>query len=170
MAGGGKGRVPSTSDRSEWQTPEAPMRRTTSRGPGGSGSTSSTEMGASTPTNTAAFMDLASWSGDGSDGVAQVAGEHVVVVEFTRLAAEGDLALVEHVHVVGHGQGPGHVLLDQQQRRARLGQAVEELEDLVDDLGGQAHRHLVEEDDRRVRQVGPGEGQHLLLAAGERPG
>src|SRR2546429_8033053 len=94
MAGGGKGRVPSTSDTSEWQTPEAPMRRTTSRGPGGSGSASSTEMGASTPTNTAAFMDLASWSGVGADGVAQGAGEDVVVVVCSPVGAEGDPAPV----------------------------------------------------------------------------
>src|SRR6266446_2594634 len=36
------------------------------------------------------------------DGVAQVAGEDVVVVELAGLPAEGDPPFVEHVDVVGH--------------------------------------------------------------------
>ena len=51
----------------------------------------------------------------GADVGAEVAGEDVLVVEFGRFAAEGDLAPVEQVDVVGEGERPGDVLLDEQQ-------------------------------------------------------
>src|SRR5258705_6333928 len=92
MAGTGHGNVPSTMDRSEWHTPEAPMRRTTSRGPGGTGVTSSTEMGALTPTKRAAFMSgFLCRSGGFDDAV-----------------AAGDV--LQHGHGVPHGRELGGVV------------------------------------------------------------
>jgi hypothetical protein len=81
-----------------------------------------------------------------------------------------DLAAVEQVDVVGQGQGPGDVLLDQEEACPLVGDAAEELEDLVDDLGSEAHGDLVEEHDLGVGDVGAGQGQHLLLAAGQGSG
>jgi hypothetical protein len=72
--------------------------------------------------------------------------------------------------MVGELQGPGDVLLDQEQGGAGPGQPLDKGEDVVDDLGGQPHRHFVEEDDTGFRHVGPGQGEHLLLPTGKGPG
>jgi len=85
-----------------------------------------------------------------SSGAAQVAGEDVVVGELDGFAGEGDPSPIHEVGVVGLGEGPVHVLLHQQQGDAAGGEAAEELEDLLDDEGGEAHGDLVEEDDPRL--------------------
>jgi hypothetical protein len=62
------------------------------------------------------------------------------------------------------------VLLDHQDGRLLLAQALEQLEDLVYDDRGEPQRGLVEQEQLRPRHERPPDGEHLLLAAGERPG
>ena len=50
------------------------------------------------------------------------------------------------------------------------GHVGDRLVELADDQRGQAHRQLVDEEDRRVGAEPAGEGQHLLLAARQRAG
>ncbi len=54
--------------------------------------------------------------------------------------------------------------------RPCVAQGGDALEELGDDERRQAHRELVEHHDARVADQGPAHGQHLLLAAGQRPG
>ena len=74
-----------------------------------------------------------------------------------RRARPSDRPDAEDDGVVGHGQGPVDVLLDQHHRRAagpwnwRDGR-----EHLVDDLRGQAERRLVEQQQARIGQRRPG--------------
>ena len=77
---------------------------------------------------------------------------------------------MQNVDVVGHGDGALDVLLDQQHRTAFGPEHGHGVEDLVDDDRGEAHRELVGHDQRRVGDERPGQGQHLLLAAGQGPG
>src|SRR5262245_29388474 len=98
----------------------------------------------------------------------QVRGEDLLLAELIGFAHELHAALVQDVHEVGQFEGPGNVLLHEEQRRSLAGELVQVLEDLVDDLGRQAHRHLVEEDGPGPGDVGPGQGQHLLLTAAHR--
>ena len=57
IVGMGQAYLPSTKCRSLWQTPQAPVRISTSRGPGLSTWTSSIVSGASTSRRIAAFME-----------------------------------------------------------------------------------------------------------------
>ena len=50
------------------------------------------------------------------------------------------------------------------------GDLGDDLVELLDDQRGQAHRQLVEEQQRRVDGEAAGHRQHLLLAAGHRAG
>ena len=67
-------------------------------------------------------------------------------------------------------QRPFDVLLDQQQRRALVAQAAEQLAHLLDQHRHDALRRLVEQDHLRLGDHGAGDRQHLLLAAGHRDG
>src|SRR5581483_11765776 len=100
----------------------------------------------------------------------QVGSEDVLVVELGRFGHELDAALLQDVDVVGQLQGPADVLLDEEQGGPLRGDLVEVVEDLVDELGGEAERHLVDEDELGPGQPGVGQGQHLLLAAAQRAG
>ena len=63
------------------------------------------------------------------------------------------------------------VLLDDEDGEAVLAvQALEDLEDLADDHRREPERRLVEHQQARARHQRAAEGEHLLLAAGERPG
>src|SRR5207249_319179 len=59
------------------------------------------------------------------------------------------------------------VLLDEQDRRRLGADALDDLEDLVDELGRQAEGRLVEQQQAGSGQEAPGDREDLLLAAGE---
>ena len=62
------------------------------------------------------------------------------------------------------------VLLDEQQAQAVVPQPPQGLADDLDQLGRQPHRGLVEQQQHRPGHQRPADGQHLLLAAGQRAG
>jgi hypothetical protein len=79
-----------------------------------------------------------------------------------------DAAVDHHADAVGHGDGHAQVLLDQQHRDAHfLGQRAQGPRDLVHDHRRQALGRLVHHQHARLQQQGAGDGQHLLLAAGQ---
>ena len=80
------------------------------------------------------------------------------------------LAGLEHVGVVGdleRGQG---VLFDDQHGHALVPDPFDGFEDDVDEHRREPHRGLVEQQQGRVAQQRPGDGEHLLLAAGHGAG
>ena len=79
----------------------------------------------------------------------------------------GDPAVDQQRAGVGHLEHLGRELLHHQDRQALPGDAAEDLVQLLDHLGRQAHRQLVDEQDRRVHRQGAGHREHLLLTAGE---
>ena len=78
-----------------------------------------------------------------------------------------DLALAHDGDVVGHGEGGAQVLLDQQDREALVAEVGQQAGHPGDHRGGEAVGGLVEQQQARVEQQGAGDGQHLLLPAGE---
>ena len=99
-----------------------------------------------------------------------VAGKDLFFGEVAGPARQADDAPVEHVDLVGQGQGPVHELLHQEQGGALRRPGARGTRRSRRRRRGQAGRDLVEEDDGRVLHVGPGHGQHLLLAAAHRAG
>src|SRR5262245_37331458 len=84
----------------------------------------------------------------------------------------GDLkaAAAEHIGVVGDLHRPLDVLLDEQDGDASPPQLDDDLEDPSDKNRRQAERRLVEEEEPRPAEKGPGYCHLLLLAAGEQAG
>src|SRR5437870_9027390 len=90
-----------------------------------------------------------------------------VVQELGRRSVEGDRAVLQHITVMGHAQYLASVLLGDQDRRAGGVDRAYTLENRVQDLGRQAERRLVEEQQLRITHQRPAEREHLLLAAGQ---
>src|SRR5207249_11136049 len=90
-----------------------------------------------------------------------------VVQELGRRSVEGDRPVLQHITVMGHAQYLARVLLGDQDRRARGVDRAYTLENRVEDLGRQAERRLVEEQQPRIAHQRPAEGEHLLFAAGQ---
>ena len=78
-------------------------------------------------------------------------------------------AVLQHVAVVGDVQRGGGELLDQQHGDALALEAANDVEYLFDQDRGKAHRRLVEQHHLGIQHQRTGNGQHLLLAARERP-
>ena len=80
-----------------------------------------------------------------------------------------DLAVLHADDALG---GRGHVVVvgDHEDRLAARVEAAEQLDDLVAALGVEGAGGLVGQQQRRLVGQGPGDGQALALAAGERPG
>src|SRR2546423_1791430 len=81
-------------------------------------------------------------------GDAEVELLHVLVIgEALRASLEHHAAILEDVAEVGEAQRDHGVLLGRQEAHLLRGvEALHDLEDLLDDLWGEAHRGLVEED------------------------
>ena len=77
-------------------------------------------------------------------------------------------ALLHEVDALARFQRQRHVLLHQQDRHALLVQDGDDLPDLRDHARHQALGRLVEQDDLGLQHHGPGDGEHLLLAARQR--
>jgi hypothetical protein len=78
-----------------------------------------------------------------------------------------DLALGQDGDVVGDGEGGAEILLDQEDREALVAEAGQQAGDLGDHGRGETVGGLVEEQEPGVQQQGSGDGEQLLLAAGE---
>ena len=94
-----------------------------------------------------------------------------VLAQLGRVARGDDLAVSEDVAAVGDPERGEDVLLDEQHGHAPLvGDLTDRREQLLDDDRRQPEAHLVEHHHLRVGDEGPGECQHLLLAAREQSG
>ena len=85
-----------------------------------------------------------------------------------RAEREAELAVGEHVGVVGEGDGSLCTLLDEKDCEARVPDLRERLEDDVDDLRRQPQRRLVEQQHRGIGGERSPDRQLLLLAARQR--
>ena len=102
-------------------------------------------------------------------GVAQEDGpqELGVIAHLGRRPREADGPRVHDVDPVGHRDGHVDRLLDEEDRGPGVAQGPHGVEELLHHQRGQAERELVDQQQRRGGQQGHGQGQHLLLAAGE---
>src|SRR6267378_1127742 len=103
---------------------------------------------------------------------AQVRALHARVGQ-ERLAAavEHDAAGLQHVAAVAQLEGLDHALLDEEDGQPALPpDAVDRLEDLLDDARPEPLRRLVEQEQVGLGHEAATEREHLLLAAGERAG
>src|SRR2546426_8718540 len=79
-----------------------------------------------------------------------------------------DAAGFQHVASVRHRESFGRVLLDQQDSGALLIDVADDVEDLVDQDGGEAQRGLVEQQDTGSRHQAASDREHLMLATRKR--
>ena len=83
-------------------------------------------------------------------------------------AGEAHLAPLHEHGPFGDGGGDVHGLLDDDHRRALRGQLADDVDQVGDDGRGQAEGELVDDEEPGPAQHGLGDGEHLLLAAGQR--
>src|SRR5271166_1023116 len=92
---------------------------------------------------------------------------HLVVTEqCLRRALEHDAAVAHDVEPIRNGQRDRELLLDQQDRDAAFGDALQQLAHQIDQHRRQALGRFVDHDQIRVTHQRAADGQHLLLAAG----
>src|SRR6266511_4565777 len=91
----------------------------------------------------------------------------VVVPEIRGSGVMAHHTLLHDVDALARLEGERHVLFHQQDRDTVAVECVDDLADLRDHARHQAFRGLVEQDDLRLQHHGAGDGEHLLLAAGE---
>src|SRR3546814_656453 len=104
---------------------------------------------------------------DGSDGEV-VPPELRIPQDLGGAAAEDDLAVVQDHAAVGDAERGDRILLDDDDRHARLLQLDQNLLDLSGDLRRQPLIGLVEKKQPHLAGERAGDRQHLLLPAGER--
>src|SRR5215472_10738583 len=94
----------------------------------------------------------------------------VVLLEQARARVlHHDAPHFQHVAVVSEMESHVGVLLHEEDGHALLAvDAADDVEDVLDELGGEAQRGLVEEHHGRPGHEGAADGEHLLLAARER--
>src|SRR5499433_325975 len=94
----------------------------------------------------------------------------VVLLEQARARVfHHDAPHLQHVAVVSEVEGHVGVLLYEEDGHAMLAvDAADDVEDVLDELRGEAQRRLVEEHHGGPGHEGTADGEHLLLAAGER--
>jgi 3-oxoacyl-[acyl-carrier protein] reductase len=108
----------------------------------------------------------------GRSQLPKVAGDQQLVVraQLGRRAVQDDLAVREHVAAVGDLERQLDVLLDQQHRAAALLRvAPDDRQQALDDDGREPEAELVQQQQARAAGERAGDGQHLLLAAGQQP-
>ena len=89
--------------------------------------------------------------------------------ERAAVAGMDDPAAIEHDRPLGEFERDARMLLDQEERQLVFAlQAVEALQDGIDDHRRQALERLVHQQQARIAHQRPGDAQHLLLAAGQR--
>src|SRR6202022_2070119 len=85
-------------------------------------------------------------------------------------AAQQDAASLHDVGPIRDLEGAQRVLLDQQDRDAIPVDPLDDLEDGVHHLGGEAQRWFVQQQELGLRQQSSRDREDLLLASGELPG
>ncbi len=95
--------------------------------------------------------------------------EILVLEQVSGLALEDDTTGREHVAAIGDRERHIRVLLDHEHRDAGLVHLLDDLEAPLHQDGRETHRRLVHQQQPRLRHERPAHGDHLLLAAGERP-
>src|SRR5258708_4504835 len=93
-----------------------------------------------------------------------------ILGELLRGPLQRHLAALQHICLLGDLQRHARVLLHQENGGAPAVDVADDVEDLPYQQWREAHRGLVEKKDPRPGQDAPRDGQHLLLAAGERAG
>ena len=91
-----------------------------------------------------------------------------IIHQLLGVAFDGDGAGLQHVGAVRDGQRHFSVLLHQQDRDALFVDFLDDLENLLDQQRGQAHRRLIHQNHLGLSHQGAAHGQHLLLTAGKR--
>src|ERR671925_586197 len=126
------------------------------------------------PTSASSFFMASSpftWVVSRGSSLAEVRATHAVVFQqLPAVAGERDRPRLEHVAVVGDGEGLVGVLLDQQHRGAAGVDLADDGEDLLDQHRGQPQGGLVQQHEGRLGHEASADRQHLLLAAAERAG
>ena len=89
-------------------------------------------------------------------------------VSSCRPAGEAHAAFLKTIGPVGDRHGVDKVLLDQDHAGAALFDVGERRIDVADDDRREAETEFVAEQDARVRHQASADGDHLLLAAGQR--
>ena len=92
-----------------------------------------------------------------------------MIDQVLRRVGQDDASRLEHVAPLGNGQGHVGVLLHQQDGDPLAVEILDDLERLLHVQRGEPHGGLVHDEQPRAGQEGPGDGQHLLLTARERP-
>ncbi len=92
------------------------------------------------------------------------------MVEHLVAAALLDDPAVDHKHhLVGHLAGKANLMGDHHQGGARSRQLLDDIQYLAHQLGIQRRGGFIKQDHPRVQRQRPGNGDTLLLAAGEMP-
>src|SRR6266571_3919812 len=104
--------------------------------------------------------------GPSGDGEVRPA-ERVQIEQLAGGPLPRDAPLLQHVPVVRDPEGLVRVLLDREDREARLSQPADRLEDFRDDLRGESEARLIEDEDLRARHQRSADRDHLLLASAE---
>ncbi len=92
------------------------------------------------------------------------------MVEHLVAAALLDDPAVDHKHhLVGHLAGKANLMGDHHQGGARSRQLFDHIQYLAHQLGIQRRSGFIKQDHPRVQRQRPGNGDTLLLAAGEMP-
>src|SRR5262247_2189712 len=94
--------------------------------------------------------------------------DRVVHLDLGRRGVVPDSALLHDVDALAGLERERHILLHQQDRDALPVQHLDDRADLRDHARHQAFRRLVQQDDLGLEHHRAGNGEHLLLAAGER--
>jgi hypothetical protein len=90
--------------------------------------------------------------------------------QLAALSRKRDPAHFEDVSSIGDRQCGVRVLVDKEDRRRRILERADDREDLGHDARRQAHARLVQQQQAGPRHQRAADGEHLLLAAGERSG
>src|SRR5882672_5411638 len=94
----------------------------------------------------------------------------IVVEKLLAGAAHDDAPVLQHIGAARDLEREGDVLLDQEDGEAALVQDADGMQYLLHDQRREAERGLVEHDQLGVAHQAAADGEHLLLAAGERAG
>src|SRR5574338_883824 len=100
-------------------------------------------------------------------GLAEIEFLHVLMApETLAVAVKHDTAVLHHVGIVGNGQRGGRTLLDQQDCNAELvADSQQSPREILHDHRREPERQLVDKKEARPAHQGPGDRQHLPLAA-----
>src|SRR5438034_822915 len=99
---------------------------------------------------------------------AQLLTGHRAVSELRRPPLEHDGPLLHDVAAIADAEGDARVLLDEQDGDAEPHELADHVPDVADERGREPLGGLVHQDEPRARHHHAGDGEHLLLAAGQR--